>query len=99
VVLLEQRAKQLMCWLEPHVKLRAPKLFNLRRDPFERADHSSNTYWDWYLSHAYAIYAMQAIVAEQIEAFEKFPPRQKPAAFNLDEVLRTVQEAGASANH
>jgi arylsulfatase len=99
VVLLEQRAKQLMCWLEPHVKLRAPKLFNLRRDPFERADHSSNTYWDWYLSHAYAIYAMQAIVAEQIEAFEKFPPRQKPAAFNLDAVLRTVQEAGASANH
>jgi arylsulfatase len=99
VVLLEQRAKQLMCWLEPLVKLRAPKLFNLRRDPFERADHSSNTYWDWYLTHAYAIYAMQAIVAEQIEAFEKFPPRQKPAAFNLDEVLRKVQEAGASANH
>jgi arylsulfatase len=99
VVLLEQRAKQLMCWLEPFVKLRAPKLFNLRRDPFERADHSSNTYWDWYIQHAYAVYAMQAVVAEQIEAFRQFPPRQKPAAFNLDEVLRSLQEAGASANH
>jgi arylsulfatase len=99
VVLLEQRARQLMCWLEPPVKLRAPKLFNLRRDPFERADQSSNTYWDWYIQHAYAIYAMQGMVADQIEAFKKFPPRQKPAAFNLDEVLRTVQEAGAGANH
>jgi arylsulfatase len=99
VVLMEQRAKQLMCWLEPFVHLRAPKLFNLRRDPFERADENSNTYFDWYISHAYAIYAMQAIVAEQIDAFEKFPPRQKPAAFNLDAVLRKVQEAGASANH
>jgi arylsulfatase len=71
----------------------------LRRDPFERADHSSNTYWDWYIQHAYAIYAMQAIVAEQIEAYKQYPPRQKPAAFNLDEVLRKIQEAGASANH
>ncbi|MGF6272969.1 arylsulfatase A-like enzyme [Massilia sp. UYP11] len=99
VVLLEQRAKQLMCWLEPPVKLRAPKLFNLRRDPFERADQSSNTYWDWYIQHGYAIYAMQGMVADQIEAFKQFPPRQKPAAFNLDEVLRALQEAGSSANH
>jgi arylsulfatase len=99
VVLMEQRAKQLMCWLEPLVPLRAPKLFNLRRDPFERADENSNTYWDWYISHAYAVYAMQAVVAEQIDAFTKFPPRQKPASFNLDAVMRKVTEAGASANH
>jgi len=45
VVLMEQRAKQLACWIEPFVKLRAPKLFNLRRDPFERADENSNSYW------------------------------------------------------
>jgi arylsulfatase A-like enzyme len=98
VVLMEQRAKQLMCWLEPFVKLRAPKVFNLRRDPFERADENSNTYWDWMIDHAYMIYGMQAIVAEQISAFVKFPPRQKPAAFNLDEVLRHLQEATSSAN-
>ena len=98
VVLMEQRAKQLMCWFEPFVKLRAPKMFNLRRDPFERADENSNTYWDWVISHAYLLYEMQAIVAQQIEAFVQFPPRQKPAAFNLDEVLRHLQEASGSAN-
>src|SRR4029079_16780260 len=58
VVLMEQRAQQLMCWFEPFVKLRAPKIFNLRRDPFERADHNSNTYWDWLISHAYIFYEM-----------------------------------------
>jgi arylsulfatase len=99
VVLMEQRAKQLMCWFEPFVKLRAPKIFNLRRDPFERADENSNTYWDWVISHAYIIYEMQALVAEQIQAFEKFPPRQKPASFNLDAVLRQMQDANGGAYH
>jgi arylsulfatase len=98
VVLMEQRAKQLMCWFEPFVKLRAPKMFHLRRDPFERADENSNTYWDWLISHAYILYEMQAVVAQQIPEFVKFPPRQKPAAFNLDEVLRHLQEASSSAN-
>jgi arylsulfatase len=99
VVLMEQRAKQLLCWFEPFVKLRAPKMFNLRRDPFERADENFNTYWDWLLSHAYIMYEMQALVAQQIENFEKFPPRQKPAAFNLDAVLRQLTDASGSANH
>jgi arylsulfatase len=99
MVLMEQRAKQLMCWFEPFVRLRAPKMFNLRRDPFERADESSNTYWDWVISHAYLIYGMQAIVAQQIEEFRKFPPRQKPASFNLDAVLRQLQEASSSKDH
>ena len=99
VVLMEQRAKQLMCWFEPFVKLRAPKIFNLRRDPFERADENSNTYWDWVLSHVYLLYEMQALVAQQIQAFVQFPPRQKPSAFNLDEVLRNLQEASGSSNH
>ena len=65
MVLAEQRAKQLMCWFEPFVKLRAPKMFNLRRDPFERADENSNTYWDWVISHVYILYEMQAIVAHR----------------------------------
>jgi arylsulfatase A-like enzyme len=99
VVLMEQRAKQLQCWFEPFVKLRAPKMFNLRRDPFERADENSNTYWDWVISHAYLLYEMQGLVAQQIQDFVRFPPRQKPAAFNLDEVLRHLQEASGGANH
>ncbi len=99
VVLMEQRAKTLQCWFEPFVPLRAPKLFNLRQDPFERADENSNTYWDWMISHAYIIYYMQAAVAKQIEAFVKFPPRQKPASFNLDAVLQQLEEATSSKSH
>ena len=99
MVLMEQRAKQMMCWAEPFVKLRVPKIFNLRRDPFERADENSNTYWDWMISHAYLLYAMQALVAGQIEEFKKFPPRQKPASFNLDAVMRQIQEAGGGGSH
>lgn len=99
VVLMEQRAKQLLCWFEPFVPLRAPKIFHLRRDPFERADENSNTYWDWLISHTYMIYGMQAIVAQQIEAFKAFPPRQKPASFNLDAVLRQLEESTSSKSH
>ncbi len=99
MVLMEQRAKQLMCWFEPFVKLRVPKIFNLRQDPFERADENSNTYFDWVIDHAFLIYGMQALVAGQIEEFKKFPPRQKPASFNLDAVLRNLQDASGGANH
>jgi arylsulfatase A-like enzyme len=99
VVLMEQRAKTLALWAEPFVSLRFPKIFNLRRDPFERADDNSNTYWDWCISHAYIMYGMQAIVAQQIQAFKEFPPRQKPASFNLDAVMRQLEEAGSGRNH
>jgi len=96
-VLLEQREKTLRCWAEPFVPLRIPKFFNLRRDPFERADENSNTYYDWIISHAYLVYGLQDLVAQQIENFIKFPPRTKPAAFNLDEVMRHLEEANAAA--
>ena len=99
VVLMEQRAKQLMAWLEPFVKLRAPKIFNLRTDPFERADENSNTYYDWCISHAYIMYLMQGVVASQIENFVKYPPRQKPASFNLDAVLAQLQAGTDGAGH
>lgn len=99
VVLMEQRAQGMQCWMEPFVHLRMPKLFHLRRDPFERADQSSNTYYDWFLSHAYAIYAMQEVVAEQIDSFIKYPPRQKAASFNLDAVLAKIEETGSGRNH
>src|SRR6201997_732484 len=85
-----QRAFQMNVWAEPLVKLRVPHIFNLRRDPFERADFNSNTYWDWIVDHAPMLYLCQAVVAEQIDSFAKFPPRQKPASFNLDEVLAPV---------
>jgi arylsulfatase A-like enzyme len=90
-VLAEQKANQLRVWMEPLDKLRLPLMFNLRRDPFERAQYNSNTYYDWMVSHAFMMYEMQALVAAQIEDFVKYPPRQKPASFNLDEVMRQVQ--------
>jgi arylsulfatase len=99
VVFLEQRAKGMMVWAEPFVELRLPKIFNLRRDPFERADESSNTYWDWVVDHVFALYAAQALTAEQIQSFAEFPPRQKPASFNLDRVLEKMQEATDGGLH
>ena len=93
IVLGEQRANQMRVWMEPFVKLRVPLIFNLRRDPFERAQYNSNTYYDWMMSHAFMLYEMQALVAAQIEDFAKFPPRQKPASFNLDAVMRQVTGA------
>ena len=72
-VLMEQRATRLQCWAEPFVPLRVPKMFNLRRDPFERADENSNTYWDWMLDHAFLIYGMQALVAAADRGLRELP--------------------------
>ncbi len=90
LVLGEQRATQMRVWMEPLDKLRVPLVFSLRRDPFERAQHNSNTYYDWMVNHVFLLYEMQALVAAQIEDFAKYPPRQKPASFNLDAVMRQV---------
>jgi arylsulfatase A-like enzyme len=90
-----QRAYQMNVWAEPLVKLRVPHVFNLRRDPFERADFNSNTYWDWLVDHAPMLYLAQAVVAEHIASFAKFPPRQKPASFNLDRVLEQAKPHAA----
>jgi arylsulfatase A-like enzyme len=92
-----QRAHTMALWGEPFVKLRVPHIVNLRRDPFERADFNSNTYWDWMVDHVPQMYLMQEVVAGQIAAFAKFPPRQKPASFNLDGVMEQVQHATGQA--
>jgi len=87
-IFMEQRAEgTLQVWAEPFVPLRIPKLFNLRQDPYERADITSNTYWDWVIDHAFAIYGAQAIVARFLATFEEFPPRQKAASFTVDQAL------------
>jgi arylsulfatase len=74
-----------------HHDERRTRLEQQREDPFERAADQSNTYWDWYIDRAYAIYKMQDLVAQQIKIFKEFPPRQKPASFNLDSVLEDLQ--------
>jgi len=96
---MEQRARgTLELWAEPFVPLRVPKLFNLRTDPFERADTTSNTYWDWYISKAYLIMAAQALVTDFLATFRDFPPRQKAASFTIDQALERM-EAAASGAH
>jgi arylsulfatase A-like enzyme len=97
LVLAEQRANTMELWAEPFVKLRVPHMFSLRRDPFERASFNSNTYWDWIVDHIPLMYGMQELVAGQIKNFVKFPPRQKPASFNLDAVMQQVQGASGAA--
>ncbi|MGF1813597.1 arylsulfatase, partial [Vibrio splendidus] len=92
-VFMEQRATGTMqIWSEPFVTLRLPKLFNLRMDPYENADITSNTYYDWLLDHAYMFVPAQAYVGEFLETFAEYPPRQKAASFSLDQVMEKLQE-------
>src|SRR5262249_46464384 len=83
---IEQNHTGIAIWREGFNKLRAPKLFNLRADPFERGD-SSLGYDTWFFQRAFAIVPAQAIVARWLDTFKEFPIRQKPASFNLDEVM------------
>ncbi len=83
-------------WADPFKKLRLPHIFNLRRDPFERADYNSNVYWDWVINHAPMLYLAQGVVAEQVENYIKYPPRQKAASFNLDSVMESLAPAEAA---
>ena len=98
-VFYEQRATTMQLWAEPFVPLRMPKLFHLRRDPFERADENANSYWDWYLEHVFVLYPMQALAAEQLQSFKDFPPRQEPASFNLDRIMEAMEDAGGGGHH
>ncbi len=100
IVFMEQRAEgTLRIWAEPFVPLRVPKLFNLRTDPFERADITSNTYYDWLLDHIPQVLAAQAIVLPFLETFKEFPPRQKAASFTIDQALAKMSEAASGARH
>jgi arylsulfatase len=99
VVFAEQRVKgTLRIWAEPFVSLRVPKLFNLRTDPFERADVTSNTYYDWLISNDFILLAATPLVARFLETFKEFPPRQKSASFTIDQVMQKMTE-GASGAH
>ena len=98
LIFAEQRAPgTLRVWSEPFTPLRAPLIFNLRTDPYERAQITSNTYYDWVLDHSFIAVPSQAIVANFLKSFKEFPPSQKPASFSIDQVMEKMQDA-ASAN-
>ena len=93
VVFMEQRCQGTMqVWAEPFTRLRVPKIFNLRTDPYERADITSNTYYDWFLHNAYFIYAAQTMAAKFVETFKDFPPQQKPGSFTIDDAMAKLSE-------
>jgi len=97
LIFLEQRVEStLQAWSEPFVPLRIPLIFNLRRDPYERAQITSNTYYDWLIDRAYLLVPAQAYVGKFLSTFKKYPPRQKAASFSLDKVLETLQSNGGS---
>jgi arylsulfatase A-like enzyme len=99
LVFMEQRCKgTLQVWAEPFIRLRLPKIFNLRTDPYEFADITSNTYWDWMIQNAYFIYAAQAIAAKFAETIKEFPAIQKPNTFTVDEALAKMSEAAGGSH-
>ena len=94
LVFMEQRAPgQLLLWANPFTSLRLPKMFNLRTDPYERADVTSNTYYDWIMDHAFLLVPAQDYVGQFLATFRDFPQRQKAASFNLDEVMANLKDA------
>ena len=94
VVFMEQRARgTLQIWAEPFTALRVPKLFNLRTDPFERADGTSNSYYDWFIDNDYIALAATAVVTQFLATFKDFPPRQRAASFTIDQVVEKLENA------
>jgi arylsulfatase len=91
LIFMEQRAEaKLQAWIDPFVPLRVPLIFNLRRDPYERAQITSNTYFDWMIDRVYLLVPAQVYVGQFLQTFEEFPPRQKAASFSLDQVMEKL---------
>jgi arylsulfatase len=92
-VFSEQRATgTLQVWAEPFTPLRVPKMFDLRADPYERADITSNTYYDWLIDRVYLLTPAQVEVANFLETFTEFPPAQRPASFSIDQIQEQLEQ-------
>jgi arylsulfatase len=98
LVFMEQRAEGFEVWSDPWWTLRLPKVMNLRRDPFERAQHESSYYHDWWANRAFLLVPAQAFVGNFLTSFQEFPVRQKPAAFNLDQVMQKMMHGHTGRN-
>ena len=97
MIFMEQKVEAtLEAWANPFTPLRVPLIFHLRRDPFERAQITSNTYYDWVIDRVFLLVPAQQYVGKFLGTFREYPPRQKAASFSLDKVMETLQEAGGS---
>ena len=92
IVFAEQREHSFNVWEEPFVPLRLPKLFNLRADPFETADHDGIDYWHWRIDHVFLLVPAQQYIGQFLATFREFPPSQKPGSFSLDQVLESLSQ-------
>jgi len=92
-VFLENRGEAFEVWREPFTELRVPLLFNLRRDPFERAQHHATVYNDWFLDHAFVAVPLQQLAARFLLTMKDYPPSQSPGSFNLDKVQKQIEAA------
>jgi len=100
IVFMEQRVQgTLQVWMEPFIPLRIPKIFNLRTDPFERADITSNTYFEWFFRNGFLMMPAQAIVGDFLKTFKDFPPRQRAASFTIDQAMDKMTDAASGAYH
>lgn len=96
LIFMEQRALgTLKVWSEPFTPLRIPLVLNLRRDPYEFATITSNTYYDWLLDHAFLLVPAQDIVGDFMVTFKDYPPRMKAASFSLDKVMEKLSTPGS----
>ena len=97
LIFMEQKEQgTFRVWMEPFVPLRVPLIFHLRRDPYERATITSNSYFEWMLDRAYLLVPAQAYVGQFLGTFKEFPPRQKAASFSLDQVMEKLKTPGGS---
>jgi arylsulfatase len=98
LVFAEQRAHSFDVWQDPFVQLRIPKIFNLRSDPFEEADHEGIGYGQWRAEHTFLLVPAQQFVGRFLATFKEFPPSQKVGSFSLDQVLETLQRGSDGGN-
>jgi arylsulfatase len=97
LIFMEQRVEAtLEAWANPFTPLRMPLIFNLRRDPYERSQITSNTYYDWLLDHVFFLVPAQQYVGRFLQTFAEYPPRQKAASFSLDQVMQKLSNPGGS---
>ncbi len=94
-VFLENRGQAFGVWREPFTELRIPLLFNLRRDPFEKAQHNSNTYNDWFLDRAFVLIPMQQLAGKFLMTMKEYPPSQTPGSFNLEKIQKMIEGAAS----
>jgi len=96
VVFLENRGQAFGVWREPFTELRVPLLFNLRRDPFKKAQHNSNTYYHWFLDHPFVIVPIQGLAAKFLLSMKDYPPSQTPGSFNLTKIEEQLRSSAGS---